>query len=196
MGIGICCKPPAPYDCRFAAILQEGISLKKCDSLFSSFFWRRYCNIFLAFSWCAGLLLGQLLLLKADDPVFALFRRASSEIAPFWGLLISAVFPLVLSAFILIAFRPQDLVLLCFFQAFLYSYILLGICLSMGFGGWLFRFSLLLYDLSITLEYWFWQHYLSGEHKFSFPVLFLLIALVILGICFQRSILFPLRECF
>ena len=170
--------------------------MKKRDPMFHTFFWRRYCKMLLAFCWCIGLLSGQLLLLAADQSALTLFCRASSEMASGAGLLISALLPLVLSAFFLIAFRPFCLVFFCYFQALLYSFVILGISMQSGSGGWLFRFLFLSRNLSITLEYWFWQHYLSGEHRFSFPVLFLLIAIALLGVGIENSIFFPFREFF
>ena len=170
--------------------------MKTNDPVFLTTFWRRYCKMFLAFSWCCGLLSGQLLFLFTGSSARALMYQAVFEAVSFLSLFLSAVLPLFLSAFLLIAFRPYCMVLYCYAEALLYGFIIVGSCVEAGcIGGFVFPLFLTR-SFGIMLEYWFWQHYFSGEHSFSFPVLFFLTALAFLGAGIDISIFFPFREFF
>ena len=155
-------------------------------------FWRKNCNFFLACSWMSGLLAGQFLLLRADTSVYGLLRSAVSQPTSIAGLFVTAVIPFVLYSIAVFFSRPWLLVLLCFTRSLIFSYIVLGIAVSFWTSSWLIRWIFLFSQCtSVSLEYWYWRHCLSGEHGFDVIVFILLISIVFLIVSLDYGIVLP-----
>lgn len=165
--------------------------IRRCYRKWASF-WRRNCNFFLACSWVSGLLAGQFLLLRADPSVYVLLRNAVSQPASIAGLFITAVVPFIFSAIAVSFSKPWLLVLLCFTRSLMFSYIVLGIAVSFGATSWLIRWIFLFSQcVSVSLEYWYWRHCISGEHGFDFIVFIFLISIVFLIVSLDYGVVLP-----
>ena len=157
-----------------------------------SSFWRKNCNFFLACSWTSGLLAGQFLLLRADASVYSLLRSAVSQPTSIAGLFVTAVTPFIFYSIAVSFSRPWLLVLLCFTRSLMFSYIVLGIAVSFWASSWLIRWIFLFSQCAlVSLEYWYWRHYVSGEHGSDVVVFIFLISIVFLIVSLDYGVVLP-----
>lgn len=130
--------------------------------------WRKYCFLFLAFCWTAGLLSGASVYLAAGDSLNSLMRGAISRPVSIVSLLCVTMFPFLLSAFAVYISEPWLLLPVSFGDAFVLSFVSLGVTQCGGSAGWLVRW-LLVFSASLAslLKYLYWLRHLSGQRRFS-----------------------------
>lgn len=138
-------------------------------------------NLFLAVSWCFGLLVGTLSAASASNTLIPMMRGAVSCPVSIFGLLLAVYLPFLLSA-LAAWFYPSLIYGLCAFKAFCFSYCAYGINLTFGNSAWLIRFLFLFSEgLLLPVLYLFWMRHISaGRTKLiSELVLCALIATVV-----------------
>ena len=145
--------------------------------------WCRYCKLILAFCWCSGLCAGQVLLLSAGTPAWAVLGRQGST--GLSAVLFSLWFPLLISAGLLLLGKYSRVCVFCLLEAVLFSYITLGMSICGGPAASFFPWG-----LGMSVQYWLWQHFLSGRNRPSAAVLIFLLSLDFLMACFLFSSLF------
>lgn len=140
------------------------------------------CRIFLAFFWIAGLLLGICLYFAAGSFYSSVMPGALQGTVSIVSLLCISILPFLFSAFAVFASKPFLLLLICFWKAFQFSFVSLGVLCSFSGSGWLIRWFLMFSDMiSLPLLYWFWvrhicaKRFLSGTEAFVIVSLFILI---------------------
>ena len=89
--------------------------------------WRKYCFLFLAFCWIAGLLSGASACLAAGDSLNSLMRGAAARPVSIVSLLGVTMFPFLLSAFAVYISEPWLLLIVSFGDAFVLSFVPLGV---------------------------------------------------------------------
>lgn len=104
--------------------------------------WRKYCFLFLAFCWIAGLLSGTSACLAAGDSLNSLMRGAAARPVSIVSLLGVTMFPFLLSAFAVYISEPWLLLIVSFGDAFVLSFVSLGVMRCGGSAGWLVRWLL------------------------------------------------------
>ena len=118
---------------------------------------RKRVVIFLAFAWCAGLILGCVLALLSTPFSVSMMRTIRSTRVSIVGLLAILYLPLFISAFAVYISQIWLLIPICFTKAFSFSFVALGVSLAYPAGSWLLRFFLLFSDcLAIPCLYWSW----------------------------------------
>ena len=94
--------------------------------------WRKYCFLFLAFCWIAGLLSGASACLAAGDSLNSLMRGAAARPVSIVSLLGVTMFPFLLSAFAVYISEPWLLLIVSFGDAFVLSFVSLGVVQCSG----------------------------------------------------------------
>ena len=113
--------------------------------------------------WGLGLLLGITYGFAADPSYFLLMRSVASDRMSIVGLLGVLYFPLLVSAFAVYFKRPQWLLLICFFKAFLFASCGSALLISFGSASWLVRLLLQFSDCcTVPLLYWFCMRSITG----------------------------------
>lgn len=130
--------------------------------------WRKYCFLFLAFCWIAGLLSGTSACLAAGDSLNSLMRGAAARPVSIVSLLGVTMFPFLLSAFAVYISEPWLLLIVSFGDAFVLSFVSLGVMRCGGSAGWLVRW-LLVFSASLAspLMYLYWLRHLTGRRRFD-----------------------------
>lgn len=90
--------------------------------------WRKYCFLFLAFCWIAGLLSGASACLAAGDSLNSLMRGAAARPVSIVSLLGVTMFPFLLSAFAVYISEPWLLLIVSFGDAFVLPLFLSAWC--------------------------------------------------------------------
>lgn len=142
--------------------------------LMESVSFRKNSRLYLAFSWCLGLIFGGLVFRNGDDTIVSFVSLAASGELSLMGLLLSASFPFLAAAFAVFSSTPKLLLVVSFFSSFTYAYVLCAVFAAFDYGGWLIRWLLLFTDtLRCTLLYGYMQRHISGLRGFSLrePVL-------------------------
>lgn len=124
----------------------------------------RFCVVFLAFFWLAGISFGLYAANLASVHISSLMLTLVDQRVSIVGMLIIFIFPLLLSA-VLIHFSAHRLLFLfAFLKAFCYSFSSCCIFLSFGSAGWLIQSLLMFSDtvLAIVLL-WFWFRFFSAK---------------------------------
>ncbi|MGM9548844.1 MAG: hypothetical protein ACI3V5_03265 [Faecousia sp.] len=129
--------------------------------------WRKCCFLILAFCWIAGLLSGAYVFRSAGSSLDSLMRGALFRPVSIAGLLCVTIFPFLFSAFAVYISEPRLLLLVCFGEAFVFSFVSLGLTQCGGSAGWLIRW-LLSFSTSLTapLLYLYWLRHLTGRKRF------------------------------
>ena len=118
---------------------------------------RRRLAVILAFTWCAGLILGAYTAILADIPFFSMMRTAPDARVSIPGLLAVMLLPFLFSAFAVYVSSLWLLVPIAFSKAFLFSYLSTGLSAVAGTSGWLLRFLWMFSDcLTVPVLLWFW----------------------------------------
>ena len=130
--------------------------------------WRKYSFLFLAFCWIAGLLSGASVYLAAEDSLNSLMRSAVMRPVSIVSLLCVTMFPFLISAFAVYISEPWLLLIVSFGDAFVLSFVSLGVVQCSGSAGWLVRW-LLVFSASLAspLKYLYWLRHLTGHRRFS-----------------------------
>ena len=130
--------------------------------------WRKYCFLFLAFCWIAGLLSGASACLAAGASLISLMRGAAARPVSIVSLLGVTMFPFLLSAFAVYISEPWLLLPVSFGDAFVLSFVSLGVMRCGGSAGWLVRW-LLVFSASLAspLMYLYWLRHLTGRRRFD-----------------------------
>ena len=130
--------------------------------------WRKYCFLLLAFCWMAGLVSGSRAFLSAGDTLDSVMRGALIGSVSIVGLLCAALFPFLLSAFAVFISEPWLLLPVSFGDAFVFSFVSLGVTQCAGSAGWLIRW-LLVFSASLLspLLYLYWLRHLPGGRRFD-----------------------------
>ena len=126
--------------------------------------------VILASAWVCGLLAGTYIAFSADISFLSLMRPVLSEPVSIVSLLISQLLPVFLSAFAVMISVQWLLFILAFGEAFLLTYVVMGVMLSFGSPGWLPALLLLLSGgFGCCVNLWFWISALrfpvSGVHR-------------------------------
>ena len=130
--------------------------------------WRKYSFLFLAFCWIAGLLSGASVYLAAGDSLNSLMRSAVMRPVSIVSLLCVTMFPFLISAFAVYISEPWLLLIVSFGDAFVLSFVSLGVVQCSGSAGWLVRW-LLVFSASLAspLMYLYWLRHLTGRRRFD-----------------------------
>lgn len=126
--------------------------------------WRRACVLYLAFSWCAGLLSGVFLASSAGSTSFPMMRAAVESRVSIVSLLVAGFLPFLFSAFAVSISQPMLLLPICFFKAFTFAFCAALVTAAFGSAGTLLRLLLLFSD-SCTLPVlcWFCLRHIRGD---------------------------------
>lgn len=128
--------------------------------------------LFLAFSSCAGAVLGVAIAYNMEPYFFSMMRMAASGHVSIVGLLLVIIFPFLISAIAVYLSKPYLFLPLSFFKCCVYSLVLCGICIEFSSAGWLVCMFLLFSDtFTILALHFFWIRYLHGFRKFAFKEL-------------------------
>ena len=113
--------------------------------------------IILASSWTVGLLFGTHIAYSADSVFFHLMRQVPSESVSIVSLLFIKLLPYLFSAFAVIASYRWLFFIAAFMEAFLLSFVGIGVMLSFGQGGWVPALILMCCSsLGACAVLWFW----------------------------------------
>ncbi len=119
-------------------------------------FYSKFSTIFLAFCWCAGLVLGCCLPQHLDRSYFSLMHKAVNRSVSIVGLF-AVLLPFLISA-IAVYFSQTWLVFpICFIKAFSFAFVAACVTFAFGPSGWLVRVLLLFTDFlsaPVVLGYW------------------------------------------
>ncbi len=134
--------------------------------------WCKLYPWFLAFSWCAGLVLGALLALNARSFLVPMICGAAARTPSVIGLFAVTALPFLLSAYAVFISEPRLMLILSALKAMGFGFCACGVSLAFGSAGWLVRFLFLFSDFcGIPALYVFWLRYLSGERRCTLPEL-------------------------
>ena len=131
--------------------------------------WRKCCFLLLALCWVAGLLSGVYVFLSAGSSLDSVMRSALTGPVSIVGLLCVTIIPFLLSAFAVYISGPWLLLPVCFGDAFVFSFVSLGVTGCGGYAGWLIRW-LLVFSASVSspLLYLYWLRHLTGRRRFDY----------------------------
>ena len=118
---------------------------------------RKYNPVFLALSWCIGLICGIQAARTASDTLIPLIREAVGRPVSIPGLLSVNVLPFLLSAYAVSSSEPWLLLIISSAKAFIFSFCAYGVRLAFGQSSWLVRFLFLFSDsclIPILLLFW------------------------------------------
>lgn len=129
--------------------------------------WCKVCVPLLAFSWCAGLLLGTRTAVWCGDVLSGLVRNAARSVPSFLGSATTALLSFFISALAVSYHRPM-LLSIAFVKAFCFGFCGYGVGLSFGQGSWLVLPLFLFSDCCITpVLYLYWVRNISPDPKWS-----------------------------
>ena len=134
---------------------------------------RRFPVVILALSWVCGLFAGTYIALSADSSFPLVMRPILSESVSIVSLLLVHLLPLLFSAFAVMISHRWLLHFFAAWEAFLLSYIAVGLALCFGNSGWLPAMLLLASNVlssCVMLWYWIssWEHPVSGYFRHFF----------------------------
>ena len=149
---------------------------------------RKEMPFVLAIFWFLGLLCGVIWYVISSKDAVSLMRGAMFCAVSIVGLPNAVLIPFLLSALFTAMSVPEMLVVICFFKACSFSFVSLGLLLSMDSGGWLLRCLLLFGDCTMMpLLYWYWLRSLTPSetsHRVATGfTLFMIVLVAILNYC-------------
>ena len=131
--------------------------------------WRKWSATILALFWTVGLICGFLVFLCADESVSSLMRRAVASPVSIVSLLISLLFPFLLSALAVFLSKPRLLLIIAFCKAFLLMYVTVCVRSAFGSAGWLVQALYMASDiLTLPLLYRYWLQHIRQNGSFRF----------------------------
>lgn len=141
---------------------------------------RRGMPLILAMCWICGLFLGTIPYFFFSKELFPLMHRTASCSVSIVGLLNAALIPFLLSAVFIVFSMPLAIAGVCFVEAFLFSFVSLGILLSFASYGWLLRYFLQFSGCTmLPLLYWYWLHSVSTPVRLHWLVFSCAVCVVI-----------------
>lgn len=145
-----------------------------------SFNTRKEMSIVLAVCWFSGLLCGIFYFSVCDSRVISLMHRMVFCSASIVGLLSTSFIPFLLTSFFVATSRISAVFCVCFFKAFLFSFISIGCLTTFGSGGWLLRYFLLFCDCVVLPAYfWYCMRYITVPVRTRWIVTTIAFAVVI-----------------
>lgn len=136
---------------------------------------------FLVFFWISGLLFGILCYAKAGTFYSSLMPGALHGTVSIVSTLCVSILPFLFSCFSLCISMPFLLLVICFWKAFQFSYVSLGVMCCFSVSGWLIRWFLMFSDMvCLPLLFWFWHRHISGKYTINGAEVFLLLSLFLL----------------
>ena len=144
---------------------------------------RKGMFLILAVCWINGIVFGIFCYSSSSAEVTSLMRRALACPVSIVGLLNATLIPFLLSALFTALSMPVILFGLCFWKAFLFSFVSMGVLGYAGSGGWLLQYLFLFSDcvtLPFLFGYWFGclSTTIKSRPVFATCVVFLLLSLV------------------
>ena len=128
--------------------------------------WRKWSCWILAFSWVFGLISGMAACCYAERTLTSWMRRSVYGTVSISGLLLVNILPVLLSALAVFLSSPVLLLVLCVCKAFLSGFVSLGVLVSFGSAGWLYRRLFLFSDcLILPVLYGYWLQCLNVENR-------------------------------
>lgn len=127
---------------------------------------RKHYWFLLALSWITGLIFGVMLFL-CDSHFFAVLMRGAADCSvSIVGMFHTVLLPFLFSALAVVLFGSVSLLPICWFKAFFFSCVSLGIWFSYGCTGRLSVLLLMFADVGTTvLLYILWLRLLSGKYR-------------------------------
>ena len=127
---------------------------------------RKETPLILAIFWLSGILFGVACYCVSPEDTVSLMCGIFAGPVSIVGVLNAVFVPFLLSVVFIVLSMKRMLMVLCFFKAFLFSFVSVGILASCGYGGWLLRYFLLFGDCTmLPLLYWYWVHAFTGSAK-------------------------------
>ena len=160
----------------FVLFQEEIVFLEGHNSSDVLYTFRKGDRLFLAIFWIAGLMCGVWSWFVTGPYGFTWMRTAQGGCVSIVGLICIHLLPFLVSAFAVFVSIPELLFPLCFFRAFLFTVLSLGIMQSFPHAGWLVS-ALIQGYFTEPLLYFLWLRMVSLK-KPSVPTAFWLIALV------------------
>lgn len=121
-------------------------------------------KLILALFWCLGLWVGYSIAAKTSLSV--LMRTISLERVSFVGLVIAAVFPLLISALTVQLSVPSLILPIAFFKASLFGYCVTALSFVYADAGWLARWLYIFLDsFMLMFLLWFWIRNITGKSR-------------------------------
>lgn len=134
---------------------------------------RKGCIIFLAFYFLIGFLFGLLSYTQIEEPAFSWMRRDLFSATSIIGFLSASLLPFLLSVIAVKSSKHWLIYLICFLEAFLFSYASAFIILSFQPIGFFIRSLLLFGDcISLPVLFFYWIRGLLYDFTACFSHLF------------------------
>ena len=150
---------------------------------------RKGMLLILAVCWINGIVFGIFCYSSSSAEVTSLMHRALSCPVSIVGLLNATLIPFLLSALFTALSMPVILFGLCFWKAFLFSFVSMGVLACAGSGGWLLRYLFLFSDCAaLPVLLWYWFASVSGKSSQFAPFCILFLVLVLVTILDYRFI--------
>ncbi len=129
--------------------------------------WCRNCVIYLAISWCLGLIIGALFSYETQSISISLMRTAASTRVSIVWLLVLRTAPLVLSAIAIYLRLPYFTLIIVFFKAFIFGFAACGTVWTFFSSGWLITSLLMFSDFFMVIPLlYFWIRHISGTQSY------------------------------
>ena len=142
--------------------------------------------------WITGLLCGVASACYAGPPFLSLMRNAVFCSVSIICLLLTVFLPFLLSALAVFFSVPCFLYPIAFAKAFLLAFVSMGIFITFGSAGWLFRLLIGFGDIvSVPLLIWFWLRCLCADRKTCHFDFMITTSLIFLIICIDFRIISP-----
>ena len=133
-----------------------------------SFLIRKWDKLLLALCWILGLFLGGAAYRFGGGNLDSLLAQALISRPSIFGLLVSALLPLLFSSVAILLRCPGILYVFCLLKAFLVAYLACGVFSAYKESGWLIARLYLFTDLCASaVVYLFWHRHISGVRGFS-----------------------------
>lgn len=129
---------------------------------------RKWNSVLLALYWCAGLIFGGIGFRCTGNSFLSLMRMVPGGPVSIVSLLTSLLLPFLFSAFAVSCSMPRLLYGVCFFRAFLFSFVSCGTAAAFGSAGWLVWLIFMLPDVvCAAVLYLYCLRHISGHRRFS-----------------------------
>ena len=129
---------------------------------------RKWDKLILALSWAMGLILGCFVFRHAGSGLTVQIPMTVGSQPSIFGLLVTALLPLLFAGFAVYIGAPGLLWGICFCKAFLFMYVSCGVLEVYKSAGWLIRWMLMFTDLGCcVLMYCYCRRHISGIRGFS-----------------------------
>lgn len=147
--------------------------------------------------WIAGSLCGLASACFAGPTVSSLMRKTAFCSVSIVSLLVTVFLPFLLSAFAVIISAPGLIFPIAFTKSFLQIFVSMGIFLTFGSAGWLFRILIGFADfVSVPLLVWFWLRCLGVRRSAFYTDFLFAVAFLFLITCIDYRIISPLLADF